>query len=231
MNNPSPLLPQGSLLEQKTRSQSRVKIAILAVIAIHVIGLTALLFQGCKREQPLSGTEGDTNYTDMDYMADTNYIPSYATPTPVPPVPEPGTTIPPTVPAPTITTLPPVQQPSATEYTIVRGDTFTSIARNHGVTDRAIQQANPGVEPTRLMPGQKIVIPPPSATPAANGGATAPTVSETGEQIYVVKSGDTLTRIANRYNTTVRALRDANNLTTDRIKVGDKLRIPAPPAQ
>ena len=47
------------------------------------------------------------------------------------------------------------------------------------------------------------------------------------EQIYKVKSGDTLTTIAKHHGVSVRALRSANNLTTDKIKVGDKLKIPA----
>ncbi len=42
----------------------------------------------------------------------------------------------------------------------------------------------------------------------------------------MVKSGDSLTKIAKDHGTTVNALRKANKLTTDKIKVGDKLKIP-----
>jgi LysM repeat protein len=42
-----------------------------------------------------------------------------------------------------------------------------------------------------------------------------------------VKSGDTLTKIAKAQGTTVKAIRGENNLTTDHIKVGQKLKIPA----
>ncbi|HRT10234.1 MAG TPA: hypothetical protein P5233_17765, partial [Candidatus Paceibacterota bacterium] len=53
MNNPqNPLIPQGSLLEQKNQSRARVKIAVFFVLAIHGIGLMALLMQGCRREEP-----------------------------------------------------------------------------------------------------------------------------------------------------------------------------------
>ncbi|MDE3067442.1 MAG: LysM peptidoglycan-binding domain-containing protein [Verrucomicrobiota bacterium] len=45
--------------------------------------------------------------------------------------------------------------------------------------------------------------------------------------VYVVKSGDTLTKIARRHRTTVGAIESANGLTTDRILVGAKLKIPA----
>jgi LysM repeat protein len=42
-----------------------------------------------------------------------------------------------------------------------------------------------------------------------------------------VQSGDTLIRIAAKYGTTAKELRLANNLKTDRIKVGQQLRIPS----
>jgi lysophospholipase L1-like esterase len=43
---------------------------------------------------------------------------------------------------------------------------------------------------------------------------------------YVVKSGDTLSAIASRKHTTVAALKRANNLSSDTIRVGQKLKIP-----
>lgn len=42
---------------------------------------------------------------------------------------------------------------------------------------------------------------------------------------YKVKSGDTLTAIAKKYNTTVSALKKANGLTSDLIKVGQTLKL------
>src|SRR5215471_8602659 len=47
----SPLVPQGSLLEQKNKGRARVKIAVFFVLAIHGIGLLALLMQGCRRDE------------------------------------------------------------------------------------------------------------------------------------------------------------------------------------
>jgi LysM repeat protein len=46
------------------------------------------------------------------------------------------------------------------------------------------------------------------------------------ETLYVVKSGDSLTRIAKAHGTTVKALKAANDLKGDRIVVGAKLKIP-----
>src|SRR6266568_6282251 len=100
MNNESPLAPQGSMLEQKNQGRSRVKIAVFCVLAVHVVGLLALLLQGCKREQaqpPVDNSQlpavTDTNLPPMDTNAvpavDTNAV---ALPTAVPPSVTPMTT-------------------------------------------------------------------------------------------------------------------------------------------
>jgi LysM repeat protein len=46
------------------------------------------------------------------------------------------------------------------------------------------------------------------------------------ESVYVVKSGDTLTRIARAHRTTVKTIVVANSLTSDRISIGTKLKMP-----
>ena len=51
--------------------------------------------------------------------------------------------------------------------------------------------------------------------------------STEGGETYVVKSGDTLTKIAKSHGTTVKAIESENNLSTTKIKVGQKLKIPA----
>jgi LysM repeat protein len=116
-----------------------------------------------------------------------------------------------------------------TEYAVVKGDILAKIAKDHHVTVKAITDANPGIEPSKLKIGQKIHIPAPSAS-----GATTPTAAPTmdpaspgGEQVYTVKSGDNLTKVASHHGVSVKALRAANSLKTDSIKVGQKLKIPA----
>jgi len=51
-------------------------------------------------------------------------------------------------------------------------------------------------------------------------------VAQQSEQQYVVKSGDTLSHIAQRYQVSTSSLRGYNSLKNDTLKVGDKLRIP-----
>jgi lysozyme len=141
-----------------------------------------------------------------------------------------------TVATPTNNPTPMTSTFAAQTYTIAAGDTLTTIAKKFpGVTIKAILDANPGIEPTRLQVGKVIHIPAPTA-PAGTITPVTPTqgaAAAEGEQIYTVQSGDNLTKIAEKFKTSVRALRSANNLTTDQIKVGQKLKIPAhtaPPA-
>jgi LysM repeat protein len=221
MNNPNPFVPQGSLLEQQNKSRSRVKLAVFCVIAINVLGLMALLMEGCKREQP--SEENPTPAVDTNVpppVVDTN-VPPMAAPTnpPAPPMP------------PVVTPTPPPEAPApAAAYVVIKGDTLGKIAHKNGVSLKALEDANPGVQPTKLKVGQKLVIPAggsaaPAATEASTGnGMTA--VSGGGE-MYTVKSGDTLHKIATAHRTTVKALQAENNLTTTTIKVGQKLKIPA----
>jgi putative chitinase len=107
------------------------------------------------------------------------------------------------------------------EYKVVKGDTFGTIAKKFpGVTAKAIEAANPKVDPTKLQINQIIQIPAPSAA------TSAPAPAAGSQLIYKVKSGDTLSKIATEHKTTVKALRNANNLKTDNIKVGQPLKIP-----
>ena len=217
MNNPSPLIPQGSLLEQKNHSRSRVKVAFFCVVGVHVAAiLVALLAQGCKRE-PAPPTDAATNSTAVDTnlpVMDTNQsLAGAVNNPPVPVIPEPA---------------PPV--PTAQDYVIVKGDSFYTIGKKFNVSTKAIQAANPTVDPNKLQIGHKLVIPPPTApttTPSLTPGAATLAPADTGEQTYKVKSGDSLSKIAKDHGTTINAITKLNKLTTTKIKVGDVLKIPA----
>ncbi|MBA3238728.1 MAG: LysM peptidoglycan-binding domain-containing protein [Parachlamydiaceae bacterium] len=50
--------------------------------------------------------------------------------------------------------------------------------------------------------------------------------SDSADLIYQVKPGDSLEKIANTHGTTVKALKDLNQLSIDRIKIGQKLKLP-----
>jgi murein DD-endopeptidase MepM/ murein hydrolase activator NlpD len=55
--------------------------------------------------------------------------------------------------------------PTTYTYTVVKGDTFISIAQKAGVTVPELQAANPGVSATSLSLGTKLVIPTGSQAP------------------------------------------------------------------
>lgn len=83
--------------------------------------------------------------------------------------------------------------------------------------------------PTRTRtprPTNAIVV---TATPEEQINTATPTTRPTPYMVeYIVKSGDVLISIADRFNVTVDQIRDANNLDGDIIHVGDKLLIPQP---
>lgn len=229
MNSPSPLIPQGSNLEQQSQARSSLKVKIFCAIGVNVAVLLVLLMQGCKREQPPVETVqtdqtpvydagnpppeyGGTNVTSAYDMGDSNLPPAEA---------DPGSVIPPTLPP----AVPPPTPAVGSEYKIEKGDSFYTIGKKFGVTTKAIQAANPTVDPAKLQIGKTIQIPAPTA--AAPIGAAPVVDAGTGQTTYTVKSGDSLSKIATQFHTTVAALKSANGLTTDRIKVGDKLKIPA----
>ena len=117
---------------------------------------------------------------------------------------------------------PPVQAASPT-YIVQRGDTLSLIARRYDTTVRAIAELNGIVNPNLIYVSQRLLIPsaghsPPSLRQAQD---TAPS------QIHVVRPGETLTRIASRYGTTVSAIVAANGIADPSlILVGQRLAIP-----
>ena len=225
MNNANPLIPQGSLLEQKAKSKPHLRIAIF-IVAVHVVFLGGLLIQGCKREDQTLTTTA-TNETALPPL-DTLY-PSNALTSSTGAMADSGTVAPiistNATPAPFV--VPPAPAPTAQEYVVVQGDSFYSIGKKFGVSANAIAKANPGVDSTRLKIGQKLQIPA-SVTAPASPGLETPASSAT--ETYTVKSGDTLSRIARAHGTTVTALKELNGLTLDQIKIGQKLKLPAKPA-
>jgi LysM repeat protein len=216
--NPSPLIPQGSLVEQKNKGRARFKLAVFLVLSIHGIGLLALLMQSCAKapEPSTDQTEQQSTNPPPPFVEQTNLTPAQTNFAPVPPVPTP----------------PPGMEPAPgrpTEYKVAAGDVPVAIAKKFNISVQALLDANPGLEPTKLKIGQPLHIPAPTAAlpTAARGGVTPPAVEAAGGvQTYTVKSGDNLTRIATQFGVTVRALRTANSLSTDRLTVGQKLKIP-----
>lgn len=110
-------------------------------------------------------------------------------------------------------------------YTVKPGDTLGKIAAAQHTSVAHLQALN-GITGSTIQVGQKLKLSgnaPAKAAPAAPTTA-APTSTTSA---YAVKPGDTLGRIAARYGVSVAALQAANQLKTDVITVGQRLRIPA----
>jgi len=223
MNNPNPLIPQGSLLEQKTRSRPHLRIAI-AIVAVHLVFLGGLLIQGCGKENSGAKASLSTNETLLPPLTDSNIYNAAPSVEPARDLTHSNAPSVANLQTPHTGQTPIIDQPAPAptrEYVVIRGDNFTTIGKKFGVSAGAITKANPGIDSTRLQVGQKLVIP-----PAPSPSVAMATVSG-GENAYLVKTGDTLLKIAQANGTTVKEIKALNGLATDRIKVGDKLKLPA----
>ena len=98
-------------------------------------------------------------------------------------------------------------------YTVKAGDTLYGISNQFGVSVTELANLN-NVKATNLQIGQVLTIPSTSGT------------NPTSLFTYTVKKGDSLYKIASKYNTTVKEIQNLNNLTTTNLQIGQVLRIP-----
>ncbi len=107
----------------------------------------------------------------------------------------------------------------STYYTVQPGDTLSGIARRFGTTTSAIANANGISNPNYIYVGQSLYIP--------SGGTGGPTSWPVDSFYYVVKAGDSLSKLARRFNTTVQAIAQINGLSNlSYIYVGQRLIMP-----
>ncbi len=214
MNTPNPLVPQGSL--QKSREKSTVRTAFFTIAAIHVVFFGGLLIQGgCKKSEDKPVTPPESTNTAFPPM--TNEAPFADTNLGVPPAT--NVVVDPPIPNPVSPLVPDLK-----EYVVTKGDSFSSIAKKTGVSVKAIEQANPSVNSSKLQIGQKLRIP---AAGVPSPSSTASTANS-DSTVYVVKSGDVLEKIAKSHGTTVKTIMSLNGMKSTTIKVGQKLKMPAP---
>ena len=96
------------------------------------------------------------------------------------------------------------------------------------VSEPVISSNLEDVPPTApvIEPAPVVSTPAVSAAPESKPVVTVPEPAPT-ETLYVIKRGDSLSAIAKAHQTTVKALKAANGLTSDRILIGKTLKIPA----
>ena len=109
------------------------------------------------------------------------------------------------------------------KYTVRKGDNLGKIAAKHGITVDQLKELN-NLTDNNIMVGQSIVVP-----GDGEQAATKPAKAERGKPrttTHTVRSGETLGAIAEKYGTTVSAIKRASGIKSDRISIGQKLTIP-----
>jgi LysM repeat protein len=125
---------------------------------------------------------------------------------------------------------PPAHPPAACgqTYTVSYGDTLSGIAYRFGISVNALMHANGIVNPHRIYAGQRLSIPScPAPPPVHPPKPPHPAPPAQCTAWHVVKPGDTLAKIAWRYQTSIWPIVRANNIANPNvIHVGQKLCIP-----
>jgi LysM repeat protein len=169
-------------------------------------------------------------------------------PPPAPALPPSGQTPPPgaITPVPRPSFKPPIAVERAPEsieaaagstYTVQKGDSLSKIAARVGVSPRELTELNNLKNPNQIRIGQKLLLPSHAKNvPSATGTPAAPSVKPAAKpaaapavasgNTHTVQSGDTLGKLAAKYGTSVAALKQVNNLKSDVIRIGQKLKLP-----
>ena|SRR5690625_54791 len=134
-------------------------------------------------------------------------------------------------------------------HQVRQGESLFAISRQYDVTIAEIQNWN-NLDGTSIEVGRTLVLYPESASSAQTAPPTIDEIEQMDDQqrtsvvqqmqesaqnsdTYLVRSGDTLTQIARRFDMTVNELRTLNSLPNDNIRVGQRLsvrRLQAPPS-
>lgn len=151
----------------------------------------------------------------------------------------------------TVPKAPPAVPASGSVYTVVKGDTLGKIASTKKTTVANLKKWNT-LRSDLIFIGQKLIVTDPAAVkqeqakpnapttvkqpavqpskpkPPANQAANQSAATSAGKyQSYTVKSGDTLGKISIQFKTTVSEIKSLNKLTSDLIRIGQVLQVPA----
>ncbi|MDO7850683.1 LysM peptidoglycan-binding domain-containing protein [Hymenobacter convexus] len=126
-------------------------------------------------------------------------------------------------------------------YTVRRGDNLTKLAREHGVSVAQLVAWNKLASENVVM-GQRLVFSAPTETEAVAEAPRKPAKAAAKElaatpksalskhdlasKVHLVQPGDTLFNISRRFGVSVQLLREVNHLTSDEVKLGQKLLVP-----
>lgn len=116
--------------------------------------------------------------------------------------------------------------PTNFKYTVKKGDTLTKISRKFEISIYKIKDANQ-LTSNNISIGSRLIIPlKESDKKTIPSGQTINTDKNTGSseaKYYIVKKGDTLSRISKKYSVSISELKQLNNLRSAALKSGQKL--------
>ena len=95
-------------------------------------------------------------------------------------------------------------------YIVKKGDTLYKIANNYNISVNELKKINNLTSDT-LSIGQQLLV---------------PIIDKSDYTIYIVKKGDSLYSIAQKYNTTVDSIKKLNNLASNLLSINQQLKIP-----
>ena len=104
------------------------------------------------------------------------------------------------------------------EYTVRRGDTLYEIAEDFDISVKVIRNAN-NLENTVINVGQELIIP----KTGMGGGLDTDFYNIVS---YRIRRGDTLEKLAQRYHTTVHRIKAVNNLQSNHLRAGQRIKVP-----
>jgi LysM repeat protein len=235
----------------------KVSKVVLIVVALHVLVIGGIVvFEGCSRSKTSTPDMAANESSDSTMPGATNgqsaSIPNPqgpSAPNSLAPNSVAGNeTMAPTVPAPVVAS---VSTAAAHTYVVKKGDSLWKISKAENVSVGELSRANNLTKTSSLKVGQKLTVPVMAKTEKTNiatasvvptsvdATTSSPTMStaataaatDAGIGSYTVKSGDSLWKIARLQNVSVAALKQANNLSGDSLKVGQKLHLPTASAK
>jgi LysM repeat protein len=201
---------QEKAIEQEKRAEAAMRptLLIAIIITLAVVGLILVIAVQGSRQAAIAAL-----------------TPTLVRTTPThPPLPT-------ATPRPTFTPTPTATSEKPPEYVVKNGDTPGRIALLYDVSVESLMAFNGKAEDDVIVVGETLKIPVPTKVPTETstpiGGDATSTPAASGETVYVVQEGDTLSGIAEKFHVSIEALQQRNNIQDiQTLHVGDQIIIP-----
>jgi len=110
-------------------------------------------------------------------------------------------------------------------YTVKSGETISEIADRYGISTNRLLELNGIRDPKGLQAGSRITVPTAGPGQAARGATASP--ASRGPANYTVKSGETISEIADRYNISSDRLLELNGIRDPKgLQAGSRISVP-----